>query len=502
MARIFFISNGIFENLGIEYLSSYLKLRGHVTGLAIDPMFFQDNFFACTGMARHLDRTRHILAAAAAFRPDIVCFSAVSDNYQRALRLARAIRHDSKALIVFGGIHPTLEPAAVISEPCVDAVCVGEGEKPLAELAEAADQGRPAREGTPGLRTKAWSGDAGSGPTEPAELDALPFPDKELFYEYNPVYRRTYMAVTGRGCRFDCSYCSNHAMRRIYGAGHLRQRTPGNVVREISLAKRKYSPEFVWFVDDMFFHDELWLEEFCARYRQDAGLPFFCYLHPGSVTRSAARMLREAGCHEAGIGVQSINPEAKAHVSRNESSGTVAKALAILKEHGILSVTENIAGLPRSSHRDLLALAAFYSTNPPDLAIMNWLRLYPGTDLLESEARRHMGLPLKDLITAGMSTDLGWKLNSPEPLLTRKAAAMVESSAYLPGCATRTLINTGIWRLLPSWLTRTLNLLARTIKASPAAGLFGARPLYDSGARVYLGSLVHYARNQRTTGPA
>ncbi|MEI7482006.1 MAG: radical SAM protein [Elusimicrobiota bacterium] len=492
MARILFISTGVFENLGIEYLSAHLKVRGHAVGLVIEPLLFQDVFFQNKTLAQLLDPRKTILTEIDGFSPDIICFSVVTDNYQRALALAGAIRSRTKAFIIFGGIHPTLAPAMVLENSCLDAVCVGEGEGALAELADSFDAGAVRTD----INNIWFKGQGGiiKNPLAPinSDLDDLPFPDKEIYYAQNPVYKKTYMAITSRGCHFDCSYCSNHSLRKLYGKSHVRKRTPDNVIRELSLAKEKHAPEYVWFVDDMFFWSEEWLKEFCESYRQKVNLPFFCYLHPTSVTEAVVRLLKDANCHEIGIGIQSIDPVSKSAVSRNESLGEIRAAMGILKKHGILTVTENIVGLPSSSHENLLDLAGFYAENKPDLIIANWLRLYPQTDLLEREAQRFPDVPLERLVETGTDTGMGWKLNVRNPALTKKAAILLESAGYLPAAVISAILYLNLYRYIPLWFG-SLNRLARILKFSPLGGLFYQKATYDSGARVYLQSCFYFA---------
>jgi radical SAM superfamily enzyme YgiQ (UPF0313 family) len=105
----------------------------------------------------------------------------------------------------------------------LDAVCVGEGEGAFGDLLGALSGGLPV-EGIPNIVT------ARTGAAPPLrdpwpKLDALPFPDYELFYANSPMGAyplKSFMA--GRGCPYNCTYCFNARWRASTAA---RGRTSG-----------------------------------------------------------------------------------------------------------------------------------------------------------------------------------------------------------------------------------------------------------------------------------
>ncbi len=88
------------------------------------------------------------------------------------------------------------------------------------------------------------------------DLDSLPFPDRALVYERDPIAARGKIKhfLTGRGCPYNCTYCFNHALSEIYrGKGQrFRQRSVDNVIEEVRWVRDHYPLEFVVFVDDTF----------------------------------------------------------------------------------------------------------------------------------------------------------------------------------------------------------------------------------------------------------
>ena len=119
--------------------------------------------------------------ALAAFQPDVVGFSVMSVNTKISPVLAESVKRlRPGALVLFGGIHPTIAPEETIREDAVDAICLGEGEETMTELLAALDDGRDSS-ALPGLWVKS-AGRVFRNPIRPLvqEIDALPFPDREL----------------------------------------------------------------------------------------------------------------------------------------------------------------------------------------------------------------------------------------------------------------------------------------------------------------------------------
>lgn len=132
--KIAFIYKGA-ENLGIEYLSSFLKSKGHEIQLFFDPaVFSSDVFINSRCLSRICSIDNRLIKAVKRAQPDVVAFSAYTGNYQWCLSLARSIKNELGVPIVFGGIHTTAVPENVLSNDFIDYVIRGEGEFAFFEL--------------------------------------------------------------------------------------------------------------------------------------------------------------------------------------------------------------------------------------------------------------------------------------------------------------------------------------------------------------------------------
>lgn len=116
--KIVFIYSGA-ENLGIEYISSFLKSKGHEVHLLFDPAVFSGDSFVNSKLFSKIQNIdAKIIAKAIELKPDIVGFSAYTGNYRWCLNIAQEIKKIANIPIVFGGVHTTAVPEKVLAKPC------------------------------------------------------------------------------------------------------------------------------------------------------------------------------------------------------------------------------------------------------------------------------------------------------------------------------------------------------------------------------------------------
>lgn len=378
--RVLFVHNG-YESLGLEYLSAALKAAGHEVRLVIDPCLFDEaGFWRAPALARLFSFREAALREAEAFRPDFAAFSVFTDTLPWALEMALEIKARTGARTIFGGIHPSAAPEATLAQDCVDYVCLGEGDLALPALL-AAPEGPP----PPGIWGKK-NGLAVKGPppAPPADLDALPRPDKQLFPSAAPVFSSGYLVSSSRGCPHACAYCCNSVYRELYKASGipcLRRRTPENVLAELEAAGER-NPGFIHFTDEVFNSDYAWLEKFLPLYKEKIRLSFSCFVFPDARLAALAPALAAAGCFKVQLGVQRFDENRReVLLGRRAANKDIAEAIRAFRAAGVYVTCDNILDLPDESEGELRDLAAFYAANTPDHNEVFFLRLYPGTRL-------------------------------------------------------------------------------------------------------------------------
>ncbi len=128
-------------HIGLSYVSACLKARGHATRLIV------------LNSERQARSLAMLDATVSEFDPQLVAFTAVSTQFPFVSAAAQRVKQRWPGkFTVLGGVHASLRPEEAIQGP-FDAVCIGEGELPAAELAEQLAGGRTPR-GIPNLWLK------------------------------------------------------------------------------------------------------------------------------------------------------------------------------------------------------------------------------------------------------------------------------------------------------------------------------------------------------------
>lgn len=157
---------------------------------------------------RHFGMSRQALShRIEAERPDMVAVSSLFTTYsEEALEVARIAKGVCpQATTVLGGIHPTLFPDHVLSDPSVDFIIRGEGETPFRKLVEQLADGKD------GKFDEVCYKDDGVLRMGPINLEKQidSTPDRSLLRpEKYRIGRKKYATmITSRGCPNLCAFC-------------------------------------------------------------------------------------------------------------------------------------------------------------------------------------------------------------------------------------------------------------------------------------------------------
>ena len=379
-------------SLGVRSLHAVLTQAGYPTDL----IFFRHYLSAERPLPSEAEY-RLLLEILEERQPRLVGLSFRSFGFQIAARITREVKERLPALVVWGGVHPTLAP-----EDCAavaDAVCVGEGEGAMLELAEALRDGRDFS----GIRNL-WSrqGDqVVQNPLRPLlqDLDALPFPvlgDGTKFVIENdrllrcdpylgPQNTGEYYLAASRGCPYQCDYCCNSAFHRIYsGAGpYVRKRSPANVLAELEQAKQQLKLHYIGFMDEVFSLDKSWTLAICQGFRERIGLPFKCEVHPQTLDEELVAGMRAAGLTYAVVGVQTGSERIRRdYYHRMMSNAEILETARLLHRYQVIPYFDFILDNPYETAEDLAASLDLVCRfpRPYNLEILS-LTFFPSTEL-------------------------------------------------------------------------------------------------------------------------
>lgn len=317
-------------NMALPQLSGDLVSAGHETKL----FFFKDyeivdehfsNLYGPDSGERidplddeYGEEYKKLAIALRSFGPDALGLSVITLSIEEAIKTTRFLRERFDLPILWGGVGTTLEPEIAIEY--ADLVCVGEGEEVFTEFADCLDNGSDWRH-IDGTWTHADDGSIIKNPKRKVgSLDDISIPDwdpdkmhyitgnktREGIFAFKLVTDGDYQIMTQRGCPFSCSFCVESRYQEMFGKkGSLRRRSPEIVIEELVAAKEKFDLQSIWFWDDVFTVNPRWLRKFLPMYKEQVGIPFWCYTYPTTHDLQLMKDLKEAGCTAITMGIQS-----------------------------------------------------------------------------------------------------------------------------------------------------------------------------------------------------
>jgi len=368
-------------NHGIGSLSAILKGEGHEVSLLhiINPVS-RAEFFAF--LERHM--------------PHVVGFSITSHLFDYVKRLSRWVKEHSNAIVVCGGIHPTLIPEEVIEEVSIDAVCVGEGEYSFLDFLRYVGK-ETDNKYIPGIWLKE-NDRLYKGAARPlSSLDDLPFPDKTIFNYQELTYGRESAGIfmASKGCPYICTYCCNEAVRKQANTSqqpYVRFKSVDYIIAEIEDELIKYP-----FINVIGFDDDIlplkldWFEEFVRKYKKNISLPMVCNLRPNLATKERFKLLKEAGCIQLSMGIEAGNDFIRNKIlKRNLSKEQIVSAYRLCGEAGIKMFSYNMVGLPFENISMMLETVKINAQVKTDMCQASIFYPYPKTELYDLCKREHL----------------------------------------------------------------------------------------------------------------
>jgi radical SAM superfamily enzyme YgiQ (UPF0313 family) len=381
-----------YQNQGVRLLAAVLRREGFDASVLLLKQWMNNDVQAPT--PRELELFDEHLRTA---RPDLIGFSFGSPYLQVARDLIRRARARTSAFIVSGGVHPTIAPEDCIDD--ADAVCVGEGEGPLLDLARALSNGAPLS----GIAN--WwlkrDGEIERNPLRPlvANLDELPYTalfdmpvvaiDHDRLIPRDPYKDSAiYRAFASRGCPFRCAYCYNSQYAQLYaGLGRYhRRRGVDSVLAELEVVRSHLRGlGRVHFDDDSFVFPTPWIEEFAAKFPGRIGLPFSVLLNSEIYKETELRRLKEAGLRHVQVGIQSASAEEREQVFQRKGSNETVLGLAhTLRRLGIEVTYDIILDNPLSTPADKQAMIDLLLAMPRPFNLFIYsLTVFPKSALAE-----------------------------------------------------------------------------------------------------------------------
>ncbi len=312
-------------------------------------------------------------------------------NANRGYQLARYFKKHTKAVVVLGGLHASMNyPEAARYG---DFVLLGEGDESILELLHALKQGGPVT--VPGVAYRQGGRLVVTGQRKPPRnIDGIA--DRNLVYRYHDRvhYNTIWPQVhASRGCPHQCDYC---ALVRHFGR-QVRTRSVKDVIEDIRQSLAFFeSGRFprllrgLWITDDNFFADRQWAmavlhgiieagihTHFTVQARYEVGFD-----------DEMLDLLKEAGFFELAMGIEFIDDRDFQAYHKKSTVEEVKRSIQNIQRHGlsvrglfILGADNNQKGIGRR-------LADFVIENNIKGVLIQSMYFVPGTPAYESNKGR------------------------------------------------------------------------------------------------------------------
>ena len=317
------------------------------------------------------------------YSADIVFISIFTFSANRGYELADMIRANSGAVIVFGGLHATLNYSEA-AEHC-DYVIRGEGDEILPLFVKEIEQGRVPR--LPGVVYKKDGETVSCGePVPPTALDIVP--DRSLMYNFRKmVWHNTIwpQVHASRGCPHNCDYC---ALVAAFGR-KVRTRSPEDEEEDIKAAVEFFGHRMLnilWLTDDNFFADREWAVK-TLNAIIESGIRYSFTIqarYEVGFDDEMLELLKKAGFDEIAMGIEFLDDESFENYHKKSSYSEILRSVKNIQAHGIrtrglfiFGADDHVPGIGKR-------LADFVIGNNISGVLIQSMYFIPGTPVYET----------------------------------------------------------------------------------------------------------------------
>jgi radical SAM superfamily enzyme YgiQ (UPF0313 family) len=225
------------------------------------------------------------------------------------------------------------------------------------------------------------------------DLDRLPFPAWDLFplERYGSIAGKSTFCLpimSSRGCPFDCIFC----YKGVFGR-HYRVRSPRSVIEELRYLIDTFKIREFVILDDNFALDEARAVQICDGIIQNGINIPWRLSNSVAVKSSSSRLflkLKEAGCYQVSIGVESGNQGVLDRIQKGIRLDQIENTFRLAKGAGLETVAFFMIGNLSENEQTMDETIRFAVKLDPDFAQFTIATPYPGTrmyDMVKKEGR-------------------------------------------------------------------------------------------------------------------
>ena len=333
------------------------------------------------------------------FKPDLVGISSISTEYFNVTRHTAALIRKAlpEAVIVMGGVIPTVMLEEAMRDRNVDYWVSGEGERSLPLLVDALSRGAQDLSAVGGLAY--WRGAVPVVNKQEfiSDLDSVPFPDYSALvgatltdygnirFKYAPgLLARNYpsaVTITSRGCPYRCIFCAG----RTVSGSKVRLRSAENVLEEVGLLWEQGIREVI-FLDDHFLADRARAVKIMnGIMKKHKGLTWKCVnVTAWLLDEEIMRLMYKSGCTHITASIESGSQSVLTNIIKKPIRlDRVPEKLELAKAIGFDVIANFVVGFPGETWEQVRETFRYAEKLGADIVNFHIATPLPRTELMD-----------------------------------------------------------------------------------------------------------------------
>lgn len=327
------------------------------------------------------------------YSPNIIGISALfTTAYYNMLDIAKVARDIFPAsLIIAGGGVPTNMYNEIFRDTaCFDALCYGEGEKPLLELVRAINKKAFLKNHLSWITKEKVENKQSFQHDFIENLDEIPFYDYDILsvseYGLSPTIstyasfndKNIFHIATSRGCPHRCCFCSSHT---VHGR-KMRYHSVSRVKEDLRRLREQYGAEKIGFQDDHFLADKERAFKIIDIAKELKMIIFFqSGLALYALDKKMLEAIKSAGLNQLVLAIESGSDRVLREIMHKPINLSIVKrVIADCRQLEIDTDANILIGLAGETKQDIEDTRAFLKTIDA-----TWFRIYIATPLVGSE---------------------------------------------------------------------------------------------------------------------
>jgi len=228
-----------------------------------------------------------------------------------------------------------------------------------------------------------------------------------------------------RGCPFNCTYCGNTALKKIYIEGgdtpeplskFLIKRPMDSCMDHMKMMVEDHGIDMFQFTDECFFsHPFSWIKEFMERYATEIGKPFIFQTRAETVSEEKLQEVTKYNLpFQVSIGVESGSEKILQICNRECKSEQVIKSFDLLHKYNVRCNAFCMMGLPYETREDYFLTVELCRRIKPSVCSVSIFQPQPGQELTKLCLKEGFLSEDQPMVTFTQES----LLNMPQPYLS------------------------------------------------------------------------------------